>query len=104
MRELCRIQTFPDDYEILGGHTEVQRQLGNAVPSLLAETLATEIRRQLLDTPRRTKRMKLAVSSASYTPPAEKVMPVPTKYLSFIGDHPAHPGTGKGHLVANTWG
>ena len=47
-RELCRIQTFPDSYEILGGRSDVQRQLGNAVPSLLAEILGREIRRQLL--------------------------------------------------------
>jgi DNA (cytosine-5)-methyltransferase 1 len=104
MRELCRIQTFPDDYNIKGGRTEVQRQLGNAVPSLLAEVLATEIRRQLLDAPRRAKNMKLAVKISESTPPPESLMPVPVKYLKFKGVHPAHPGTGKGHLVAGTWG
>jgi DNA (cytosine-5)-methyltransferase 1 len=104
MRELCRIQTFPDNYVVVGSQTEVQRQLGNAVPSLLAEVLATEIRRQLLDAPRRTKTMKLAVQNCRNIPPAEIIKPVPQKYLDLSGSHPAHPGTGKGHLVAGTWG
>jgi len=42
-RELCRLQTFPDDVEVRGSLSAVQRQLGNAVPSLLAEVLAREI-------------------------------------------------------------
>ena len=48
--------------------------------------------------------MKLAVSPAGEIPPPEKVARVPKKYMDLVGDHPAHPGTGKGHLVANTWG
>jgi len=104
MREMCRIQTFPDDYDVVGSQTEIQRQLGNAVPSLLGEILACEIRKQLLDKPRRKKAMKLSVAAVGEIPPPEEVAKVPKKYLDLIGDHPAHPGTGKGHLVANTWG
>ena len=48
-RELCRIQTFPDDYEVQGGITAVQRQLGNAVPSAMAEVLGLAMRRQFFD-------------------------------------------------------
>jgi DNA (cytosine-5)-methyltransferase 1 len=47
-REMGRLQTFPGDVEIVGNLADAQRQLGNAVPSLLAETLAREIARQLL--------------------------------------------------------
>ena len=50
-QEMCRIQTFPDGLSIDCGRTEMQRQLGNAVPSLIAEILAREIRTQLLDRP-----------------------------------------------------
>jgi DNA (cytosine-5)-methyltransferase 1 len=46
MREMARIQTFPDDVDIQGGITNVQKQLGNAVPSALAEVLGREIRSQ----------------------------------------------------------
>jgi len=46
MREMARIQTFPDDVVILGGNTNVQKQLGNAVPSAIGELLGKEIRSQ----------------------------------------------------------
>ena len=49
MRELCRLQTFPDGYHVLGNRREVQRQLGNAVPSLLAEVIGRAILSQALD-------------------------------------------------------
>jgi DNA (cytosine-5)-methyltransferase 1 len=38
--EAKRIQTFPDDYPILGSWTEAMRQLGNAVPVQLGQTVA----------------------------------------------------------------
>ncbi len=41
--EAKRIQTFPDDYRIMGSWTEAMRQLGNAVPVLLGQTLAHSI-------------------------------------------------------------
>lgn len=42
--EIKRIQTFPDDY-LLSGNIENQwRQIGNAVPPLLAEAIAQEVR------------------------------------------------------------
>ncbi len=43
VRESARLQTFPDDYVFLGAWTEAMRQLGNAVPVLLAETVANGI-------------------------------------------------------------
>jgi DNA (cytosine-5)-methyltransferase 1 len=47
--EAKRIQTFPDDFIIKGAWGEAMRQIGNAVPVLLAETigcaLANEIKR-----------------------------------------------------------
>jgi DNA (cytosine-5)-methyltransferase 1 len=43
-QELCRLQTFPDDLQFDCSRNEVQRMLGNAVPSLLAEVIAREIR------------------------------------------------------------
>jgi DNA (cytosine-5)-methyltransferase 1 len=38
--EAKRIQTFPDDYPILGSWTEAMRQLGNAVPVRLGYTVS----------------------------------------------------------------
>lgn len=47
VRESARIQTFPDDYQLLGSWTESMRQLGNAVPVRLANIVASSIRTYL---------------------------------------------------------
>ena len=97
-REICRLQTFPDTYEISGGRTDIQRQLGNAVPSLIGEILGKAIRRQFLGS-RVGKKLKLSVKKCEETPPTEPVGEVSEEYHDLIGEHAAHPGTGKGHLV-----
>lgn len=93
--ELCRIQTFPDGLRIESGRTEMQRMLGNAVPSLVAEVLAREIRRQFFGAPLNSKPALMPPRRLN-VPPAEPVASVPAKYLSLVGDHAPHPGTGKG--------
>ena len=69
--------------------------LGNAVPSLLAEVLAREIRRQLLGTTARGG-LKLLPPRLDSMPMPEPLRPVPDSYLKLVGDHAEHPGTGKG--------
>ncbi len=106
IRELCRLQTFPDDVFIAGDRGSVQRQIGNAVPSLLAEVLGREIRTQLLESrPARVAgALKLLPLDRSPAPPAERVRPVPKRYWGLLGRHSPHPGTGKGHAASQRAG
>lgn len=47
--ELKRLQSFPDDYTIAGNYGRVVEQIGNSVPPLLAQVIATSVREQLID-------------------------------------------------------
>ncbi len=99
-RELCRLQTFPDHVEIVGGLGAVQRQLGNAVPSLLAEVLAREIRVQLLGLTLPSKTPTLRPPRRRSTPDPVEPAPVPREYLRLEGVHAPHRGTGAGPRAA----
>jgi len=47
LRELARIQTFPDDFTFLGTLTKQEQLIGNAVPPLLATRLAQHLEADL---------------------------------------------------------
>lgn len=47
-REAARIQTFPDDFKFEGNKTEIAKQIGNAVPPVLAARLADAVLAMLL--------------------------------------------------------
>jgi len=95
-REMLRIQTFPDDYEIRGEARDVQRQVGNAVPCLLGEVLGLSVRRILFGERIHKRRLKLLTPYRGDPPRACYRRRVPTKYLSLVGNHARHPGHGKG--------
>jgi len=43
VREMARLQSFPDDYDFYGSATQKKSQIGNAVPIKLAEAIARSI-------------------------------------------------------------
>lgn len=45
VREAARLQTFPDNYVLVGSHINVAKQVGNAVPCELARKVGLEIRK-----------------------------------------------------------
>jgi len=94
--ELCRLQTFPDGLSFDCSRNELQRMLGNAVPSLLGEVLGRAIRAQLLGEPTRSRSLKLQAPRRTDVPKPERVRNVPERFLQLIGDHADHPGEGKG--------
>lgn len=66
--------------------------IGNAVPSLLAEVLAREIRYQLLGDRTARDTLKLLPPVRTPVPKPEPVLPLAEKYHHLIGEHPDHPG------------
>jgi DNA (cytosine-5)-methyltransferase 1 len=100
VRELSRLQTFPADVNIVGGRGSAQKQLGNAVPSLLAEVMGRAISAQLLDKPVTSTMPTLLPPRRTPIPPPERVANVPKRFHQLVGDHAPHPGTGLGNAAS----
>jgi len=79
VREMARLQTFPDDVSFTGNRVAIQRQIGNAVPSLITEILGRSIAAQFFGVKHATE-LKLAVPVRGRVPPQEKVGAVPRRF------------------------
>jgi DNA (cytosine-5)-methyltransferase 1 len=96
-REMLRLQTFPRTVFIAGSRADRQRQIGNAVPSLLAEVLGRALAKELSGYCTTIRALKLRIHrSAAPVPPPETPKPPDACYRHLIGDHPDHPGVGQG--------
>ena len=84
MREIARIQTFPDDVEILGGNSNIQKQMGNAVPSAIGELLGKEIRKQFFRDKINSNHLTLIPSSKNRKFKASFIKKIPNEYRSLL--------------------
>jgi len=82
IRELCRLQTFPDRVDLAGAPRSQRRQVGNAVPSLLAEVLARSIATQLLGRRAYQDDPTLLLPYQGQIPRRERRRKVPSQFFS----------------------
>lgn len=87
IKELANIQTFPKNVFFYGNRNSIQKQVGNAVPSLLSEVLAREIAEQFFGVSY-NKPPKLSVELKKKIPPPETTKTVPKKYLDMFKIEP----------------
>jgi DNA (cytosine-5)-methyltransferase 1 len=93
--ELCGLQTFPKGYHIVGNVLAAHKQVGNAVPSALAEVLGLEIRRQLFGEKVKV-RPTLVPGHRLDAPGPERLGRVPKHIRDMAAEVAEHPGTGLG--------
>ncbi len=68
LREAARLQTFPDSFKFIGNFEDIARQIGNAVPSVLAEKIAVSLYQSLNEYfETRAKHLKATSSKISFS-------------------------------------
>ena len=87
VRECARLQTFPDKTYIAGTREQRQRQIGNAVPCLLAEVIGRAIKAELLGRPPKPTTFKLALPRKKSVPKPERIYSPNRQYHHMIGHH-----------------
>jgi len=96
VRELARLQTFPDSYVFPPERRLAQKQIGNAVPCALGELLGLTIRRELFGERHLRIYPSMIPASRGKAPRAHPRRKVPERFMSLVDSHLDHPGTGKG--------
>jgi len=95
IRELARLQTFPDEYTFKGGYRDAHRQIGNAVPPAIGYLLGIQIRKQMFSENARYVQ-RFIPRKRKDCPPPERKKRLPKKYWDLRGSHSDHPGEGLG--------
>jgi DNA (cytosine-5)-methyltransferase 1 len=93
--EMARLQSFPVGYRFAGDYRAARRQIGNAVPPALAEAVARRVS-AILGRSKYSADLALAVKARGAAPAPAVPLEVTQQFRALMGDHAAHPGTGKG--------
>lgn len=96
IREMAALQTIPLEREPNVSVLDARRLFGNAVPSVLGETLGLQIRREVFGERHVRKRARLVPAARTDTPPPETTGPVPPDYWGRQKEWLPHPGPGLG--------
>lgn len=64
IRESARLQSFPDEFEFVGKKSSLYRQVGNAVPPVLAEAVGKALY-EAMDNHKKTKKIKRSIAIAN---------------------------------------
>jgi DNA (cytosine-5)-methyltransferase 1 len=99
--ELCRLHTFPDFIRFECTRADVQRLVGNAVPSALAERLAIGVACQFFGRVPTNSKPLLVPFAQGAVPAAVAPKAVPKKFLHLAGSDSEHPGTGLGRSATS---
>jgi len=102
IREMARIQTFPDTFQFNSDYREATRQIGNAVPPALSEVLAQALMNQFFD-PDRLSAGVFQITKKERVPRSHPVQPVPLQFSRIKARHSVHPGVGKGPRATTAW-
>src|SRR6266545_4128887 len=96
-RERMRLQSFPDDWHVVGKPRERTRQIGNATPPLLAEVVGRALVEQILAPGYGYQNPAVLLRPrARRTPRPRPPMAVPDRFRHVVGPKDAHNGPGRG--------
>ena len=95
VREMLRLQSFPDTWLVEGTRRQQVVQVGNATPPLLAEIVGRSIL-ATLELAHRSGPPTLRIARARQLPSPARRRAVPTRFALLESDHAPHPGSGKG--------
>lgn len=94
VREQLRLQSFPDEWHVVGDYRRQTLQVGNATPPALAEALGIALQQQLFGG--HTAKQRLVRPRAASGPPHVPVADLPARYSAQVGPRRAHRGEGRG--------
>ncbi len=95
VEEMLRLQSLPADWAVEGTYRNQVRQVGNATPALLAEVLGRAILASL-KLPMSSALLRYEIPRRAHVPKAAPPHRVRAAYQVLEGDHPDHPGEGRG--------